>query len=285
MINEKPGNILGFFNSGISNLTGRQISIKEGRDDHQFSIVIGECIEHLGSKDPEKRDYYSRLLANFILNSGQEVESGERMADLLSPAFIEQKSGLHNWHIFKLIVEHYIKTPEAGAAIILSYDLLDFGLLNNAKGQEVGDLFIAEFGNALHRVVRSRDDKRHPDVATNIKDPEQQRYPSRIGGDEFAVILTGIEDESAVDLDALSWGKIHRLLKDEGLRRLIKEHDVDGFGIRVGATWVDRDLTYSENMDNAHPKNEEKENKNMRAKAKIVKTGGSYKIVDCDLGQ
>lgn len=67
------------------------------------------------------------------------------------------------------------KAVEEGTAIALLYlDGDDFKLINDTFGHEVGDEFIRQFGLALNRSLRSED------------------LVSRIGGDEFVILLTGL---------------------------------------------------------------------------------------------
>ncbi len=70
---------------------------------------------------------------------------------------------------------------KGGALGLLILDVDKFKLVNDGYGHEVGDRILQKVANALKNKFRATD------------------YPARIGGDEFAVLLTGItEDLSAV---------------------------------------------------------------------------------------
>jgi len=247
---------------------------------HQRENFIEEAINNLASDDPRTRQLGKLVFDKIFQQAVEDAQIGHQIRDLLHPAFEETKTGLISFERFKSQVEYYIAHPEAGGAVVISYDLIDFKKLNDQKGHEVGDIFIAECGKALSYLTRNRQDKRKPDFTTNLQDPDRQIYPSRIGGDEFATLLTNVENANEINLDKLCLTKVHDFLRYKGLRYLVKKYGVEEFGIRAGATVLDKSLSYSQNMSLAHPKNLDEENKNLRAKAWLVKQGEEYIIVD-----
>ena len=249
-------------------------------DRFQREELLHEAIINLANNDPRKRQLGTLVLGKLIQQAVEDQNIGHEIHDLLHPAFEETKTGLISFERFKSQVEYYIAHPEAGGAVVISYDLIDFKKLNDQKGHEVGDMFIAESGKALSHLTRNRQDKRKPDFTTNLQDPDRQIYPSRIGGDEFATLLTNVENANEINLNRLCLTKIHDFLRYKGLRHLIEKYRVEEFGIRAGATVLDKNLSYSQNMSLAHPKNLDEENKNLRAKAWLVKQVEKYIIVD-----
>ena len=151
-------------------------------------------------------------------------------------------------------MEYHLARPEEGSVAVLSYDLVKFKSINDNFGQQIGDLFIAEFGNALNNIVRHHEENRSNDIPTQLTDPQIQKYPARMGGDEFATLLVGIDDKTKLNLGVIAREKNHQLLNNKDLRNLIIKLGIDGFGVRSGATWLNPALSYTDNMNAADPK-------------------------------
>jgi diguanylate cyclase (GGDEF)-like protein/PAS domain S-box-containing protein len=142
-------------------------------------------------------------------------------------AYHDSLTGLGNR---RLLTEHLglaiqAARADGGAMGVLLLDLDGFKLINDTFGHSVGDQLICELGDRLVRTVRTRD------FALAPGRPEASAGVARMGGDEFAVLLTGIG--GAEDAGRVARRILHRL--SEPFR--LDGHDVV-MGASIGiATW------------------------------------------------
>lgn len=91
-------------------------------------------------------------------------------------------SGVLNRAGFDRSVEVVYNLHEASEIALILLDLDDFKTINDSFGHPVGDAVLSAFGNLLREQSRSSD------------------LIGRIGGDEFAILATGISQQGAVSL-------------------------------------------------------------------------------------
>ena len=81
--------------------------------------------------------------------------------------------------------------PERHLTVAL-IDIDDFKLINDRHGHGQGDLLLREMSAAwVHQL-------RETDYLARFDPPDGRSMVARFGGDEFAVLLTGCDDENAV---------------------------------------------------------------------------------------
>ncbi|MFV8818190.1 putative bifunctional diguanylate cyclase/phosphodiesterase [Haliea sp. E17] len=97
---------------------------------------------------------------------------------------------------------------------VLFLDLDNFKRINDSLGHSAGDLLLREVGERLTGCVRSSDI-----VAHNV-DPAAQIDVSRIGGDEFTVVLNQVDDLESAKLVA------ERLMEELSRPLLINNHEL-----------------------------------------------------------
>ena len=114
----------------------------------------------------------SRHLHLALRNENQELE-----ARLVYQAFHDSLTGLANRALFRDRVEHALARGARGAhSSLLLLDLDDFKAVNDALGHAEGDRLLKVVAERLLQATRGCD------------------TVSRIGGDEFAILLDGIQD-------------------------------------------------------------------------------------------
>lgn len=145
----------------------------------------------------------------------------------------------------------------------MMFDLINFSDINNKHGQHVGDEFLQLFAHALRANFRGEnqeDPTRKPDSihAVNFA---KEIIASRIGGDEFAVLLKGGNDLTEESLHNLSLQKLVAVLSDPQilakLDELAEESEdaVDEFGAKLGYKKFDKaTLTYDQAITEADHK-------------------------------
>ena len=100
-----------------------------------------------------------------------------------------------------------LESADPGTAAVLVMDLDRFKDINDRLGHQVGDRLLLSFAQRLERVL--------PGGA----------LASRLGGDEFGVLITAIEDRDGLE------AQIQQLHE-----RLIPPHDLDGFPLSVAVS-------------------------------------------------
>lgn len=250
---------------------------EEHQNRHHLDHLLFDISRELGSNDPKERKKAFARLHKIQRSMAKTAIGGQVYAERVLYGIRDAKTGLQPWHTYKETVVSFLENPEFGDAVIMSYDLVGFGVINKAKGHEFGDQFLSEFGNLLNSVIRQPDAFGNVDINAQFINPE---YAYRTGGDEFASLLTGIVDTGNIDLTQLTRDKIHLILKNPDLKLLLKENDIPQFGVRAGAAVLDRSITYKDNMDMADPKNEENGNKYLRVESIIVAKAEDFEIID-----
>ncbi len=120
----------------------------------------------------------------------QDVTDSARLRDdLLARATFDALTGAHNRASVLGALDHEIATAPLGSTGVLYVDLDGFKAVNDERGHAVGDELLVEVADRLRSVVRPGD------------------LVGRIGGDEFLLLLTGLDgpvDAAAVADRALA---------------------------------------------------------------------------------
>lgn len=122
-----------------------------------------------------------------VLNDITEMKNAEYK--LKQMALYDALTGLANRHLFfdRLELAAHETTRSKTKFALLFLDLDKFKPINDTLGHDIGDLVLKDVASRLKNLVRSAD------------------TVSRMGGDEFTIILTGLKAEPDVELIA---GKI-----------------------------------------------------------------------------
>jgi diguanylate cyclase (GGDEF)-like protein len=134
-------------------------------------------------------------------------------------AFYDGLTGLPNRRLFERRLAGALRRAgsDAGSVALLFLDLDGFKQVNDRLGHAAGDELLRVVGQRLLDSVRANDE------VTRLRPP--QGSVSRFGGDEFAVLLTGMhEAEDAADCAR----RIHA--------RLSEPIEIDGAEARVGVS-------------------------------------------------
>jgi diguanylate cyclase (GGDEF)-like protein/PAS domain S-box-containing protein len=161
-----------------------------GGDAHTF-----ECsLRHADGRWVQFEVQHTHLLEDehvrgIVLNSRDVSERKAFEEQLSHQAFHDPVTGLANRALFADRVAHALRaTVRKGALVAVMFiDLDDFKTVNDSLGHQAGDAVLAEVGQRLARTIRPAD------------------TVARFGGDEFAVLLDGVEnsDEAAMIADRL----------------------------------------------------------------------------------
>ncbi len=127
-------------------------------------------------------DAESRL-RNLAQLVGMAIDNAEARARLVERADTDSLTGLANHRAFQegLHREFDLATSEGRQLSLVLFDLDHFKRINDANGHQVGDQVLIEVANCLRRSARMAD------------------IAARIGGEEFAWILTDTDGDTAVE--------------------------------------------------------------------------------------
>ena len=122
-----------------------------------------------------------RLGQTLAAEAGMALENARLYEELRHQAFHDSLTGLANRALFQDRVAHAVVRrpgPETGLIAVLFLDLDDFKTINESLGHAGGDQLLTAVAERLKACLRASD------------------TAARIGGDEFAILLEDLRDES-----------------------------------------------------------------------------------------
>jgi diguanylate cyclase (GGDEF)-like protein len=122
-----------------------------------------------------------RLGQTLAAEAGMALENARLYEELRHQAFHDSLTGLANRALFQDRVAHAVVRrpgPETGLIAVLFLDLDDFKTINESLGHVGGDQLLSAVADRLRGCLRASD------------------TAARIGGDEFAILLEDLRDES-----------------------------------------------------------------------------------------
>jgi diguanylate cyclase (GGDEF)-like protein/PAS domain S-box-containing protein len=142
------------------------------------------------------RDEQGEVVKLVIVN--RDVTERKRAEEQLEHNFFHDAlTGLPNRRLFldrlQHLFDHARRNPERQYAVLF-VDLDDFKVFNDTMGPAVGDQVIVEISRRLATCLRNDDTVSHPqdEVPTTM----MKTALSRIGGDEFTILLEEVADPS-----------------------------------------------------------------------------------------
>ncbi len=166
--------------------------------DYARAIADGQCTsdidfessDHIGDM-AESVSHMGTRLASLVKESQKKAEiavHAERTA--LKLANFDTLTGLPNRQHFFSILESVLKEArQLEEKVAVAYlDLDDFKKVNDSFGHSIGDELLCAVAERLKHSMRESDS-----IARNTGDPPPPKL-SRLGGDEFTFLVTGVHD-------------------------------------------------------------------------------------------
>ncbi|HAD09106.1 MAG TPA: hypothetical protein DCF62_06475 [Porticoccaceae bacterium] len=128
--------------------------------------------------------------ARHVMGTIQDIsETRRNEAKIRHMAFFDDLTGLHNRSAFIQELERSLQLHKRmGSSLALIYlDIDDFKRVNDSHGHHVGDQFIGKFSERLSSICRESD---------LIARSKESRVLARFGGDEFILMLSGLQGKS-----------------------------------------------------------------------------------------
>jgi diguanylate cyclase (GGDEF)-like protein len=148
--------------------------------------TVQQHVEGTGQEDGELTGIYGTLQDITKLR-----ESEEKIREL---AYFDTLTGLPNRESFRLHLQELMELSRRHnrKLALLFLDLDDFKRINDTLGHSTGDLLLKAVAERLQQCIRSCD------VVARIESDASGHIVARFGGDEFAILLSEIENSDDV---------------------------------------------------------------------------------------
>lgn len=180
---------------------------------HRQEIELGRDL--LSKKVEERTSQLSRSTEELTRVTEVASESEQRLQQL---TYYDSLTSLPNRRLFTEQFNLLMPlTRRAGQSLALLYlDLDNFRRINDSLGHHAGDLLLREVAKRLRQSVRDSD------AVTRMGDSDHDIAVSRLGGDEFTVVLNQLDKADAAAMVA------RRVI-----RRLSEPMEIDGHEVAV----------------------------------------------------
>jgi len=171
-------------------------------ESHLLNMKVNERTEQLSLRNKELNQAVKQV-----------TQAKDRMRQL---AYYDSLTSLPNRQLFTEQLELLLKISKRDKSILalLFLDLDNFKRINDSLGHTAGDMLLREVGARLSSCIRESD------LISQYFDPESKIDVSRLGGDEFTVVLYKLEEPKIAGIVA------ERLLESLQTPMLIDGHEI-----------------------------------------------------------
>ncbi len=171
-------------------------------ESHLLNMKVNERTEQLSRRNKELNQAVKQV-----------TQAKDRMRQL---AYYDSLTSLPNRQLFTEQLELLLKISKRDDSILalLFLDLDNFKRINDSLGHTAGDMLLREVGARLSSCIRESD------LISQYFDPESKIDVSRLGGDEFTVVLYKLEEPKIAGVVA------ERLLESLQTPMLIDGHEI-----------------------------------------------------------
>ena len=171
-------------------------------ESHLLNMKVNERTEQLSRRNKELNQAVKQV-----------TQAKDRMRQL---AYYDSLTSLPNRQLFTEQLELLLKISKRDKSILalLFLDLDNFKRINDSLGHTAGDMLLREVGARLSSCIRESD------LISQYFDPESKIDVSRLGGDEFTVVLYKLEEPKIAGVVA------ERLLESLQTPMLIDGHEI-----------------------------------------------------------
>tara|TARA_E500000305_G_scaffold50623_2_gene39726 strand:+ start:802 stop:3117 length:2316 start_codon:yes stop_codon:yes gene_type:complete len=158
---------------------------------HNYKTQIGVDHQLLSMKVEERTAQLSQRNQELNQAVRQVTETKDRLRQM---AYFDSLTSLPNRRLFTEQLDLLLRLSKRNneKLALLFLDLDNFKRVNDSLGHSAGDALLKEVARRLAACVRESD------VVAHFVDSDSRIDVSRLGGDEFTVVLNQVEDEQAV---------------------------------------------------------------------------------------
>ena len=158
---------------------------------HNYKTQIGVDHQLLSMKVEERTAQLSQRNQELNQAVRQVTETKDRLRQM---AYFDSLTSLPNRRLFTEQLDLLLRLSKRNneKLALLFLDLDNFKRVNDSLGHSAGDALLKEVARRLAACVRESD------VVAHFVDSDSRIDVSRLGGDEFTVVLNQVEDERAV---------------------------------------------------------------------------------------
>lgn len=171
-------------------------------------------------------------MANDLYRSQQKlIDKDAAEKEMRRLAYIDPLTDLPNRRFFNEKLEEFLeqnKKNEGHLTTVFFIDVDNFKRINDSLGHDLGDELLTQFGNRLHDCIRNTD------FVAKFADESNSHHISRLGGDEFTIILNHLYDKKMIVSVA------ERIISAYSKSFLLSDHEVVVTG-SVGIATSDMD--------------------------------------------
>jgi diguanylate cyclase (GGDEF)-like protein/PAS domain S-box-containing protein len=142
-----------------------------------------ELVKELADKHEELTALYTELQLSEDALKKQYDELINNQETIYNLAYFDSLTGLPNKAHLEKLFDSSIKDKETPSALLF-FDLDNFKCINDALGHYIGDKLLIQVGERIKEMLRER------------------HWGSRMGGDEFMILINGFSDINEVELYA-----------------------------------------------------------------------------------
>ena len=184
---------------------------------------IADQVGSSGSLFYLQKPFHSHEVRQLAHALGRRRQAENRIRQL---AYFDELTGLPNRTWFKEHLSRVLQAGDGQPAAVMFLDLDNFKRVNDTLGHSIGDILLQEVSKRLLVNVRATDEVAHAIAG-------KRESLSRLGGDEFTVVLTALKEPSDAAIVA------SRLLEALSQPIVIGPHEIT-IGVSIGiATYPD----------------------------------------------
>lgn len=196
-----------------------------------YASKIGDGDYDFEMKVPDSEDEIANLSQSFLAMREKLKESSSQIKKL---AYHDTLTDLPNRRLFKEKLEQAIKTHSNSQTSfsLLFIDIDNFKQVNDSLGHDIGDSLLIKVARRLEKSIRTQESC--PAKIAASAENRDDAIISRLGGDEFTVILTSISSREVIAQIA------QRIIKNLSQPYIIGQHKVK-VGASIGISLYPRD--------------------------------------------
>lgn len=168
--------------------------IKKGPDEIlNLNKIFNLMIDKINKRDKEIKQY-NNLLKQDI--EKKDIALQESYEQLQFAAYHDELTHLPNIKLFRTVLSHCLDNAKANNTkfAVLFIDIDNFKQVNDTFGHDVGDELLKEVSSVISNIIRRSDFLLNNEIYNDVLPV------SRLGGDEFTIILNNVVDEDDTNL-------------------------------------------------------------------------------------